>query len=316
MTTARWQRSPRLLKNLLAAALLLPSLAFAQERPWPDGSQLVISFSMQFETGGQPDGAESPFSGTPLPKGYPDLPAQTWFDYGYKEGLWRMLDLWDRNGIKVTSHVVGEAALKHPELVRAIADRGHEVAAHGIRWADSYNMSYEQEKAFIGDGVDAVQKLTGQRSVGYNANWLRRSPNTLKVLQDLNFTYHIDDVSRDEPFVTLVRGKKFAVVPYTLRNNDIVLIEGRHFSAQQFYRQLVLEFDRLYAEGASQRRMMSVSLHDRIGGTPAMVEAVERFIRYAKSHPKVSFMRKDQIARIVLTEKNPLIDNTEAAYNH
>jgi hypothetical protein len=38
--------------------------------------------------------------------------------------------------------------------------------------------------------------------------------------------------------------------------------------------------------------------------------------RYAKSHPKVSFMHKDQIAQIVLTEKNPLIDNTEAAYNH
>lgn len=315
MTSPRWQRSPRLLKNLLAAALLLPALAFAQERPWPDGSQLVISVSMQFETGGQPEGAESPFSGTPLPKGYPDLPAQTWFDYGYKEGLWRMLDLWDRTGIKVTSHVVGEAALKHPDLAKAIAERGHELAAHGMRWADSYNMNYAQEKQFIGDGVAAVEKITGQRSVGYNANWLRRSPNTLKVLQDLNFTYHIDDVSRDEPFVTMVRGRKFAVVPYTLRNNDIVLVEGRHFSAEQFYQQLVLEFDRLYAEGASKRRMMSVSLHDRIGGTPAMVEAMERFIRYAQSHSKVSFMRKDQIAQIVLTEKNPLIDNTEALYN-
>ncbi len=316
MTTLHRQRSPRLLKNLLAAALLLPALAFAQERPWPDGSQLVISVSMQFETGGQPEGAESPFSGSPLPKGYPDLPAQTWFDYGYKEGLWRMLDLWDRTGIKVTSHVVGEAALKHPELAKAIAERGHELAAHGMRWADSYNMSYEQEKHFIGDGVAAVEKLTGQRSVGYNANWLRRSPNTLKVLQDLNFTYHIDDVSRDEPFVTMVRGRKFAVVPYTLRNNDIVLVEGRHFSADQFYQQLVLEFDRLYAEGANKRRMMSVSLHDRIGGTPAMAEAMERFIRYAQSHPKVSFMRKDKIAQIVLTEKNPLIDNSEALYNN
>ncbi|WWL45308.1 polysaccharide deacetylase family protein [Pseudomonas parakoreensis] len=130
----------------MAAALLLPALAFAQERPWPDGSQLVISVSMQFETGGQPEGAESPFSGTPLPKGYPDLPAQTWFDYGYKEGLWRMLDLWDRTGIKVTSHVVGEAALKHPELAKAIAARGHELAAHGMRWADSYNMSYDAGK--------------------------------------------------------------------------------------------------------------------------------------------------------------------------
>ena len=54
--------TPRWLQRLLALSLLAPALAFAQERPWPDGAQLVLSFSMQFETGGQPEGAESPFS--------------------------------------------------------------------------------------------------------------------------------------------------------------------------------------------------------------------------------------------------------------
>lgn len=28
---------------------------------WPNNAQLIISISMQFETGGQPEGAESPF---------------------------------------------------------------------------------------------------------------------------------------------------------------------------------------------------------------------------------------------------------------
>ena len=300
---------------LLYVSLLLGGTAAAAPTAWPNGEQLVISVSMQVEAGGEPDGAESPFSGSPVAKGFPDLPATSWFAYGYKEGVRRMLDLWDENQIKVTSHIVGEAAQKNPEMVEAIADRGHEIAAHGMRWASSYNLPYEEEKRFIGDGVTAVEKITGKRAVGFNANWMRRSPNTLKVLQDLDFTYHIDDLSRDEPFVTLVRGKKFAVVPYTVRNNDIVLIEGRHFSADQFYEQLKLEFDRLYAEGASRRRMMSVALHDRIGGTPAVVSAVDRFIRYAKTHPRVAFMRKDQIADIVLNEKDPLIDNSEAKWN-
>jgi len=285
------------------------------ESCWPNGEQLVISFSMQFEAGGQPEGAESPFSSAPLPKEYPDLTARTWFAYGYKEGIGRMLDLWDKHGIKVTSHIVGEAAIKNPELAKAIADRGHEIAAHGMRWDNQYNMSYEDEKKFVKEGVDAVEKITGKRAVGYNANWLRRSTNTLKVLQDLDFLYHIDDVSRDEPFVTMVRGKKFAVIPYTLRNNDIVLIEGKHFSADQFLNQLKLEFDQLYAEGKNHCRMMSVSLHDRIGGTPAMVQAVDQFIQYAKQHKGVAFMRKDEIAKIVLAEKNPLIDNTELEFN-
>lgn len=287
----------------------------AKQSHWPNGAQLVISISMQFETGGQPAGAESPFSGNPLPQGTPDLPAMTWFDYGYKEGIPRMLDLWDKHNIKVTSHMVGEAAIKNPELAKEIASRGHEVAAHGMRWDNQWDMGYEEEKAFIKDGIDAVEKITGQRGRGYNANWLRRGPNTLKVLQDLDFLYHIDDLSRDEPFVTMVRGKKFAVIPYTLRNNDIVLIEGRNFSPDQFLSQLKLEFARLYEEGAHRRRMMSVSLHDRIGGSPALVKVMDEFLTHVKQHEGVRFMRKDDIAKLVLAEKKPLADNTEARFN-
>jgi len=285
------------------------------ESKWPNGEQLVISFSMQFESGGQPEGAESPFSGSPLPKGTPDLPARTWFSYGYKEGIWRLLELWDKYDIKVTSHVVGEAALKNPEVAKAIGDRGHEIAGHGRYWSSQYDMSYEEEKKFVKDGIDVVEKITGKRAVGYNCNWLRRSKNTLKVLQDLNFLYHIDDISRDEPFITMVRGKKFAVVPYTLQNNDIVLVEGRHFSADQFLNQLKLGFDRLYAEGKKRRRMMSVSAHDRIGGSPAIVQAIDLFIQYAQQHKGIAFMRKDQIAKIVLNDKTPLVDNSELEFN-
>ncbi len=306
----------RLLFIFLGGVMSITHASSATEQFfWPNNAQLIISISMQFESGGQPEGAESPFSGSPLPKGFPDIPAATWFAYGYKEGIWRMLDLWDKHQIKVTSHIVGEAAIKNPDVAKAIAERGHEVAAHGMRWTNQYDLSYDEEKMFVKDGVDAVEKITGQRAVGYNANWLRRSKNTLKVLQDLNFLYHIDDVSRDEPYVTLVRGKKFAVIPYTLRNNDIVLIEGKHFSADQFLNQLKLEFDKLYAEGSHRRRMMSISVHDRIGGTPAIVQAMDQFIQYAKQHKGVVFMRKDDIARMVLNEKNPLIDNTEIEYN-
>jgi peptidoglycan/xylan/chitin deacetylase (PgdA/CDA1 family) len=307
------------MKKFNIIGLVLSSFAvstFASTPPWPNGAQLVISISMQFEAGGQPAGAESPFSGAPLPKTYPDLPAESWYRYGYKEGIERMLDLWDKHNIKVTSFMVGEAVLKNPELAKEIVRRGHEPAAHGMRWADSYNMPYDEEKKFIDDGAIAVKNVTGVQPVGYNANWLRRSVNTLKVLQDLNFLYHIDDLSHDEPFVTHVRGKNFAVIPYTIRNNDIVLIEGRHFSADQFLNQLKLEFNRLYAESATKRRMMVISLHDRIGGTPAMVEAMDQFIQYAKQNKGVVFMRKDDIAKLVLQEKNPLTDDSELEYNN
>lgn len=282
---------------------------------WPNGAQLVISVSMQFETGGQPEGAESPFSGNPLPKGNPDMPAESWFRYGAKEGVYRMLDLWKRQDIKVTSHVVGEAAIKYPEVARAIAAGGHEIAAHGIAWDDQWDMSYNEELDFIKKGIDTVEAITGQRGRGYNANWLRRGVNTLKVLQELDFLYHIDDLSRDEPFITEVRGKDFVVMPYTLRNNDIVNIEGKNWSPDQHLTQLKMEFDLLYKEGATRRRMMSISMHDRIGGAPAVVNAVEQFIQYAKQHEDVVFMRKDEIAKMVLENPDTPRDNSEIEFN-
>lgn len=285
-------------------------------RNWPNGAQLVISVSMQFETGGQPEGAESPFSGSPLPKGQPDLPAESWFRYGANEGIYRMLDLWKKYDIKVTSHVVGEAAIKYPEIAKAIANGGHEIAAHGMYWSNQWNMSYADELAFVKKGIGTVESITGRRGVGYNANWLRRSPNTLKVLQELGFLYHIDDLSRDEPFITKVNGKNFVVMPYTLRNNDIVNVEGKHWSPDQFLAQLKMEFDQLYEEGATKRRMMSISFHDRIGGSPAMVKAMDTFIQYTKTKKGVVFMRKDDIAKMVQNDSKTPIDNAEEKFNN
>lgn len=282
---------------------------------WPNGAHLVISFSMQFETGGQPEKAESPFSGIPLPKGIPDLPAESWYRYGAKEGIYRMLKLWKKHDIKVTSHIVGTAAIKYPELAKAIADDGHEIAAHGISWENQWNLSYDKELEFIKKGIDEVEKITGQRGIGYNCNWLRRSPNTLKVLQELGFLYHIDDLSRDEPFITKVKGQNFVIIPYTLRNNDIANISGNKWSPDQFLSQLKSEFDQLYQEGYNQRRMMSISLHDRIGGTPAIVNVIDKFINYAKEKNGVVFMRKDEIARLVKDDPNTPIDNSEINYN-
>lgn len=299
-----------------AASALLPTAAPAQpgrvpeqqtNKPaqgaefWPNKARLVVSISMAFESGGQPlKGTDSPFPKVDFPASVPaDLAANTWFAYGYREGIPRMLDLWDQHGVKVTSHMIGEAAMRQPALAKEIVARGHEAAGHGPRWSSQFAMSRPQERKFIKDAADMVEKVTGQRPTGYNCNWLRRGPNTLSLLQELGYKYHIDDLSRDEPFVETVDGKDFYVVPYTLRNNDILLIEGRNFTPGQFLEQLKLDFDQLYAEGLIRRRMMSFSAHDRISGLPAMVRVLDEFLRYAKSHPGVAFMRKDEIVKYI-----------------
>ena len=61
-----------------------------------------------------------------------------------------------------------------------------------------------------------------------------------------------------------------------------------------------MDFDQLYEEAGHRRRMMSVSAHDRISGSPQMIRAWDEFLRYARSQPGVAFLRKDEIARYAL----------------
>jgi hypothetical protein len=78
-----------------------------------DNARLVISISRQMEAGAQPEsGAESP-----LPKidpKYPGIAATKWYEYGFKEGLPRLLDMFDRHKVKVTSHMVGPLSKSTP----------------------------------------------------------------------------------------------------------------------------------------------------------------------------------------------------------
>src|SRR3989441_1576977 len=267
---------------------------------WPDKARLVISISMQMEAGAQPEsGAESP-----LPKidpKYSDIAATKWYEYGFKEGVRRLLHLSDRRNVKVTSHMVGGAVEKHPALAKEIVQRGHEPSGHGQTWTPQYSMTPEQERKSYAESAATIERITGVRPVGFNAFWLRGTPQTLQILQELGYTYYIDDVSRDEPFLVNVRNKPFAVVPYTLHMNDIVNYESRYFSTEGYAGDLKREFDVLYEEGAHRRRMMSVSAHDRIAGRPARMRVLEDFIQYAQSHPGVSFMRKVDIANYAIS---------------
>ena len=132
---------------------------------WPNGARMVISISMQMEGGAQPaSGAESP-----MPKidpKYPDLPASKWYDYGFKEGLPRLLEIFERRKIKVTSHMVGAAVDLHPALAKEIVQRGHEAAGHGQTWTAQFSMTLEEERASYQQSIQSIERATGTRPSG------------------------------------------------------------------------------------------------------------------------------------------------------
>jgi peptidoglycan/xylan/chitin deacetylase (PgdA/CDA1 family) len=281
---------------------IAPAAASKSGPFWPKGARLAISISLMFEGGGQPISGAGGAVPEPIKPGYPDQVTNAFFDYGVNEGIPRALDLFDKHGIKATSFMISKAVEKHPELAHEIVRRGHEPGAHGTTWSASYDMSREQEKAFIKESADTIRRVTGVQPVGWNAYFIRNSVNISETLQDLGFLYSIDDPSRDEPFIIPVRGRDFAVVPYTLHMNDMNFpFQGYNPHAHE--QALRDEFDQLYTEAGMRRRMMVIGMHDRLSGHANRIRVLDRFLTYAKSHDGVWFARKDEIARWALSQR-------------
>jgi peptidoglycan/xylan/chitin deacetylase (PgdA/CDA1 family) len=270
---------------------------------WPNGARLAISISLMFEGGGQPiSGAGGPIS-EPIKDNLPDLPTNAFFAYGHYEVIPRALNLFDKHKIKVSSFMIGKAIEQTPDLAQEIVRRGHEAAAHGRTWSPSYNLSRDDEKRFIADSVETIHRITGQTAIGWNAYWLRNSVHILETLQELGFLYSIDEPSHDEPFIVPVNGKDLVTVPYTFHMNDISSFPFECYNPQAYEQALRDEFDQLYEEGASRRRLMLIGMHDRINGHANRIRVLDRFLTYATSHEDVWFARKDEIAKWALEHK-------------
>jgi len=152
---------------------------------WPDGARLAVSVSMQFEAGGQPvSGAGGPITEPILP-GFPDLGQNSFYEYGAREGVPRILDLLDKHAIKMTSFMIGDAVRRHPDVAAEIVRRGHEAGAHGRSWQRQYQLPRPQETEWIANSVHAIEQATGTRPSGYNNYWTAAETSRPAVLQDV-----------------------------------------------------------------------------------------------------------------------------------
>lgn len=104
----------------------------------------------------------------------------------------RLLDLFDQHQVKVTHFVLGWVADKHPEIVREIHSRGHEVASHGYSHQLIYQQSpdvFRQEtlrsKSLLEDIIGAP--VAGYRAASYSIT--KRSLWALDILSEAGFTY-------------------------------------------------------------------------------------------------------------------------------
>jgi polysaccharide deacetylase family protein (PEP-CTERM system associated) len=97
----------------------------------------------------------------------------------------RLLDLFDEFHVRSTFFVLGWVGGRHPELVRLIAERGHEVASHGY----AHRLIYDQTPAAFREDVHRAKTIledaAGCRVMGYRAPSYSITPRSLWALDIL-----------------------------------------------------------------------------------------------------------------------------------
>lgn len=81
----------------------------------------------------------------------------------------RILDLFDAAGVKATFFTLGWVAERNGAAMRAIVDRGHELASHGYDHTRVFNFSAAEFAADITRARDILQDTGGMAVTGYRA---------------------------------------------------------------------------------------------------------------------------------------------------
>lgn len=81
----------------------------------------------------------------------------------------RLLVLLDGHGVKATFFMLGWVAERHPEMVRAVAKQGHEIASHGYGHQLVGDLTPEAFREDIRKAGDLLASLVGKPCIGYRA---------------------------------------------------------------------------------------------------------------------------------------------------
>jgi peptidoglycan-N-acetylglucosamine deacetylase len=110
----------------------------------------------------------------------------------YPEITYKILDFLSARGVLGTFFVLGELAERHPELIRTIHSRGHEIGFHTYAHVplnrenpERFREQTRRSKAFLED-------LTGSEVIGFRAPIFSLTPTTmwaLPILEELGFRY-------------------------------------------------------------------------------------------------------------------------------
>jgi peptidoglycan/xylan/chitin deacetylase (PgdA/CDA1 family) len=102
--------------------------------------------------------------------------------------------------VRATFFCPGFTAERYPDLLRRVRDEGHEIAHHGYLHESVAGMTVAQEATMIDKGLDALEKVLGQRPVGYRAPMWETTYATAGLLLDRGFLYDSSLMDGEMPY--------------------------------------------------------------------------------------------------------------------
>ncbi|AJP72785.1 polysaccharide deacetylase family protein [Sphingomonas hengshuiensis] len=273
---------------------------------WPNGARVALILTFNLETWDLTKDTTKPYyAGGPailpdtLPGDTPDFPNYSWREYGQRVGIWRLIELFDKLGVRASCTTNAVTFERRKAMTDAVLERGWELLAHNWEQGElltDFAKDPAREREIVLRTLDAYERHVGRKAKGWLSSSLRSTLQTADILAEYGCTFYCDIMNDDQPFLIRTPSGPIVATPYSNEINDFTFITRKNYTTDQFRDALIEELDVLYEEGAVTGRIMNVGLHPHVSGRAHRVRALREFIQHAQSLPGVWFATRAEIA--------------------
>ena len=111
-------------------------------------------------------------------------------EYVLNQGMPRLLDLYDKYGVKATFFYTGHIATLYPEVVKMAHERGHEVGSHGLTHEVSKAFDIlppEEQLSHLKQSKQILENIIGEEVVSFRAPAARVDKKFPHILKEAGF---------------------------------------------------------------------------------------------------------------------------------
>ncbi len=257
---------------------------------WPNGARVALWVNPNIEFFGLDDVMPGVVNER-VPREHAKVPnVRNWSlrDYGNRVGVWRLIEVLSRYGIRASAALNSEVCDHHPEIIETVMGLGWELIGHNQTNALRLNeMAPDEERAAVRATLDTIERASGKRPVGWLGAGLAETWNTLDYLAEAGVRYVCDWVNDDQPYRFEIGSPPLVALPYSVQTNDVPAYFDMKVSVPEFEAMLRRQFDTLYREGAESGRVMAIAVHPFVTGQPHRIGALDAALEYICSHAGV-----------------------------